>query len=86
MMRVTTRHFVLQSAKEILRLKAKPIGPGCLMIIGTQGLAIAEKKLGPDHPNVATSLLNIAALLVADRQNDQVLACARQVRRALRPD
>ena len=40
--------------------------PGQELVNGSRhmrSLAILEKALGPEHPNVATSLLNYAALL-----------------------
>ena len=38
-------------------------------------LAIKEKALGPDHPNVATSLSNLAVLLKTMGERAEARAC-----------
>lgn len=37
----------------------------------TQAVAIAEKALGPDHPNVAASLENLAAVYRATKRDEE---------------
>jgi tetratricopeptide (TPR) repeat protein len=51
---------------------------GRAVVVAKKALEVAEKNVGPDHPDVATSLENLAALYRATKRDAKALALEKQ--------
>lgn len=49
--------------------------------VAQEALSVAEKALGPDHPDVATSLNNLAELYTEMGREPEAKECAERVRK-----